>query len=719
MSKKIKLVKKVILAVSILISAIVIFFLGGYFIFYYTNIPLPIHKAEQASTFVKSEGKKLMLLKDGEWKEFNVSGVTLEDTLPGGLPVTYDMYMKWFSMIHEMNANTIQANDLMGNEFYRAFHDFNTNNEEPLYLIQRITLSDKVFDNMIDGFSGNLEGLLKEKGYRTINAIHGSIKGIKKSYKWDVSQWTLAFTIGSDWDPDLVLYTNDVSSGRTGYEGKYISTLTSSPAFETILAKVGDHIFSYETNKYGQQRLIGYGNWARTDSLIHDSSWSIGLNENVASVNMELIKTSNNVKSGIFTAYHIEPNYPQFLSFDPKYSKYVDKNGEKNPYQGYLKALKEYHNMPIVVSDFGVPTSRGISNIDEVRGFNQGKINEKEQGKILQKLYKDIMDTEISGGFIGNWSDQWNNTVWNTRDTVDTSRSAYWSDAQTSAQAYGLLAFEPGENQSISYIDGNISEWKDEDIVTEKGGYRLQMMYDEKYIYFHVQLKNNYLKGDVVYIPLDITPKSGTKQDTTNKLSYDREMDFVLAIDGADNSKILVQNYYNNIYPLYAVGVEKENAYIDRPNKDSGQFDLIKQLSRKSMIDENNKIRASVFENSGVLHYGNSDPKGKDYDSLADFIIAENNIEIRIPWGLLNFSDPSKMMIHNDFYNNNGSRFINIQEIYAALVVKKVNEIIQIPSGRLELKCWGNSPKWHTRLKTSYYDVQEIFGEYKLHRENN
>lgn len=719
MLKKVKPTKRILKVIYILCIVIAVLLIAGYLLFYYTSIPLPLHSAEKAHSLVKSDSKKLLVYSEGTWKQLSIAGVNIKETMPGGLSVTYDMYMRWFSMISEMNANTIQADDLMGAEFYRAFYDYNIKNREPLHLMQGVTLDNKEFDNMIDAFSGNLEKLLSLKAYRAIDAIHGSSKGGKNPYVWDVSGWTLGYIVGTDWDQDLVIYTNDMFANRAGYNGKYIAAWPKASAFETILAKIGDNIFSYETAKYGEQRLLGYRNWTRTDPLFHDSSWSVGLNENIVSVNIELIRINDTVKSGIFAAYHIEPNYPQFLSFDPAYSKFVDEDGSINPYRGYLKAINGYHKLPVVISNFGVPTSRGISNIDEVRGFNQGGVSEKEQGKILQVLYKDIMEADLAGGFIGSWSDSWSQTVWNTKDAVDKDRSAYWSDAETSTQFYGLLAVEPGEERYVSCVDGDISEWVSVPPVTEKDGYELQMMYDEKYVYFHIELNTDYSTGDKVYIPLDITTESGAKKDTTNELLYDRDMDLVIVIAGADNSKILVQEYYNNIYPLFGYEVGKENIYINKPNKDAGEFNLIKQLSRKSMYDENGRIREAVLKSAGTLRYGNSNPDREDYDSLSDFMISGRNIEIRIPWALLNFSDPSKMMIHGDYYKNYGVKFMNIQELYAALLIRKASEIVQVPSGRLELAGWGDSPKWHTRLKKSYYDVQDVFGKYKSDKEIN
>jgi hypothetical protein len=42
-----------------------------------------------------------------------------------------------------------------------------------------------------------------------------------------------------------------------------------------------------------------------------------------------------------------------------------------------------------------------------------------------------------------------------------------------------------------------------------------------------------------------------------------------------------------------------------------------------------------------ALRHGTLDGKRPDFDSLSDFHVAGNRVEIRIPWCLLNFTDPS------------------------------------------------------------------------------
>ena len=54
----------------------------------------------------------------------------------------------------------------------------------------------------------------------------------------------------------------------------------------------------------------------------------------------------------------------------------------------------------------------------------------------------------------------------------------------------------------------------------------------------------------------------------------------------------------------------------------------------------------------GNLINGNGNPKSKDYNSLSDYIVNGDDIEIRIPWLMFNVSNPSKKMIIDDFNEN-------------------------------------------------------------------
>ena len=114
---------------------------------------------------------------------------------------------------------------------------------------------------------------------------------------------------------------------------------------------------------------------------------------------------------------------------------------------------------------------------------------------------------------------------------------------------------------------------------------------------------------------------------------------------------------------------------------------------------------AEVYE-TGKLKYGNGNPKSSDYDSLADFIINGDYIEIRIPWQLLNFSNPSKMTIHDDYYKNYGIENLEINEIYIGIGLENQQNI---SLNITPLIGWGTNVTYHERLKQSYYILKDYW----------
>lgn len=108
---------------------------------------------------------------------------------------------------------------------------------------------------------------------------------------------------------------------------------------------------------------------------------------------------------------------------------------------------------------------------------------------------------------------------------------------------------------------------------------------------------------------------------------------------------------------------------------------------------------------TGNLLYGNGNPKSKDFNNLADFCYGKDFIEIRIPWGLLNFYNPSRMQIHDDYYEHYGVEPISIDKMYIG--VGTANSKIELSPMKLE--GWGKKVTYHERLKESYYILKDYW----------
>ena len=111
---------------------------------------------------------------------------------------------------------------------------------------------------------------------------------------------------------------------------------------------------------------------------------------------------------------------------------------------------------------------------------------------------------------------------------------------------------------------------------------------------------------------------------------------------------------------------------------------------------------------TGRLRYGNADPEAADFDSLADYMFTEDGVEIRIPWQLLNFANPSEMMIHDDYYEHYGVEYIHIDEMYVGFTDDAHREY-RVNMESFPLEGWGKDVTYHERLKESYYILPEYW----------
>ncbi|KHF29943.1 hypothetical protein LR68_01422 [Anoxybacillus sp. BCO1] len=148
--------------------------------------------------------------------------------------------------------------------------------------------------------------------------------------------------------------------------------------------------------------------------------------------------------------------------------------------------MKRVHRMPIVVAEFGVPSSRGMTHRN-VYGMNQGFHSEQEQGVINKKLFEDIVHERMAGGFIFTWQDEWFKRTWNTMDYDNPDRRPFWSNAQTNEQQFGLLSFDPAENETMMIkVDGRKEDWAFQQIAPafQQDGRALYMTSDERYVTF-------------------------------------------------------------------------------------------------------------------------------------------------------------------------------------------------------------------------------------------
>ena len=649
--------------------------------------------------------------------------------IPGHFATEYSIdkktYLRWFELIQDMGANCIRVYTILQSDFYNALYEYNINNDNPLYVIHGLWVNDYVQNSHRDAYDKDFLDKMKKDARVLVDVIHGKRKlnlgaGISsQNYKYDISHWVIGYILGVEWEDVTVEYTNHMKSNFNSYNGRYMYTTKNASPFEAALAQVGDSIITYETKRYKEQRLIAFSNWPTTDQFDYPEKIKEFFLK-ITKVDVEHIKTTDAFISGTFASYHIYPYYPDYLAFydmiGEKISnkeKFIDKDGVFNSYRAYLTMINDHHSIPVIISEYGAPTSRGMAQKDRNTHRNQGQMSETSQGETIISCYEDIMAAGCAGSVIFTWQDEWFKRTWNTMHYIDLTRTPYWSDYQTNEQYFGLLSFDPGKEKSVCYIDGNIEEWSNEDIISTNEDMSLSMKYDEKFIYFFVNKKNFDFENDKIYIPIDTTPKSGSNYCENYNIKFDRYCDFIIAIDGKDNTRVVVQERYEALKSVYWKEIKVDDPYVHTPNIKSPKFvpiNLILQVATNIKLGEQNQP-SEVYE-TGLLTYGNANPKSDNFNSLADFIVNKDYIEIKIPWQMLNFSDPSKMNVHDDYYENYGIENLNINKMYVGIGDESI-KAKTIPMDYIKLKGWGNKPTYHERLKSSYYIVKNLWSTKK------
>ncbi|MDL2289198.1 HEAT repeat domain-containing protein [Clostridia bacterium OttesenSCG-928-F22] len=662
----------------------------------------------------KTEGKTFSIYENSVgWRDLFVTGVNVGSAKPGYFPgdfgITKEDYLRWFEYISAMNANTIRVYVLQMPEFYQAFKEFNETSEKPLYLIHGVYLNEADISKYQDAYAEN--GLICNTFMQDIrnivDVIHGNARITPTTgtaggtYAVDISRYVIGWILGIEWEAEFVNTTNENNPEITSYDGEYVYAEDVTP-FEAMLAKAADTAISHEMQQYNEQRPLAMSNWVTSDPLQHPGEPNPEV-EDAISVDMNNLHAKDGFEAGFFASYHVYPYYPDLFN----YAKELLQDDPPNSYRAYIKALNEYHGMPVLISEVGIPASRGIAHENIYSGYNQGNVTEAEQGEMLVSLMGDIYDEGLMGAIVFSWQDEWFKKTWNTQDVDIADRRAYWMDYQTNEQSFGLMAFEPGSKQSVAYVDGDASEWDEKDIITAGDGISLSMKSDEQFLYLLVQADN--FGKETLYLPIDTI--SGQGNTHYNGVNLGMGADFLLVLDGKDESTVLVDPYYDVTYYEYAVrGIIMERDPALERTDTSVFVPITLMLSRGIHVPETGEIIPYKTFDTGKLQYGIANPSLECHNSIADFYAGDGVVEIRIPWLLLNISDPSGKQAVGDLYENGGIAPHPIESIGIGIYTQSTAQ--DIARGTYSWEAW-ETPTYHERLKDSYAIVQNFYAGIK------
>ena len=656
---------------------------------------------------VVSDGRFCLVSADGEREAVFLDGVNIgaasAGNYPGEFAITKETYFRWFRAISDMNVRVVRVYVNQTPQFYQALSEFNRSADSPLYLFQGVYADEDMIALYGDAFADEFRESFLRDVRNAVDMIHGRAEiearpgNASGSYTEDVSRWVIGWILGIEWDAEFVNGTNAAEPERTGFEGTYVRTRGASP-FEVFLAEAAETAIARDM-EYGTQRPVALCNWCTTDPLDHPGEPNPD-KEDSATVDAEHIEATDAFKAGFFASYHVYPYYPEFLSYDGKYL-----TGETpDPYLAYLEELVSYHSMPVLVAEYGIPASRGVAHRNAVTGMSQGSVSETLQAEWLIALNRDIREAGCMGGLIFTWQDEWFKRNWNTMDYELAERRPFWYNAQCPEECFGLLALEPGETAPAAAIDGDDGEWSDDDLVAVNGELSIYARKDAGYLYLLVRGENYDLERDALYIPIDVAPGRGNTH--TEGLRFSGGAEFLLRLHDREDSVLTVDAAYDAFQFSYS----RQHPFFDplpgQDERDSGFFDPIwLALNRPLLLPESGVLTDFEREETGRLRYGDAGE-----DTLADFCAGDGFVEIRLPWQLIGFMDPSTRQVMGDLSDVAGIQPVRTDGV--RLGVSRGGTEEPVP---MELFTWEDweQPEYHERLKQSYYLLRDYFSESK------
>ncbi len=629
--------------------------------------------ARRRSRF-RSLRDRIEILDRGSWKPFFIKGVNLGLGMPGYFPGEYAIrkatYLRWFEMMHDAGFNAFRVYTLHPPSCYEALQEFNESGKR-LFLFQGIW-NELPTDHNFDApeYIGTVGTAIR----MVVDAVFGNIElperpGLPHGrFHVDVSHLLAGFIFGRETESCAVKSFNDMHNRKErDFSGNFLDMRMGTP-FEVWVARMCDSIQSYEWDRYGVTHPVAMTNWPTLDPLVHPSESGKGdevfifegRRENVTGCSgylameedtevLDLAKISVKKGAGFFASYHPYPYYPDFMVND-----YLD---EKNTYAAYLSRLKAHHGrQPILVSEFGVPSSREAAHWHR-DGWNHGGHPEARKGELDALLFRTVFDQKMAGGLLFAWTDEWFKKNWVFLDFYHPPDSKpNWYSIQDPEENYGLIGLYPGYPKPLVSLSGDRTEWapatvlyeKKEDVMRHRFGdpgdgvrclQKLSVQHDEGFLYVLLETARpiHFDHGHFLIGIDTCRPEVGEfllPFDTRTPSPVG--LKFLVHLCGRDNSRILVCHTYDkylNWRRDICPAISGQGAWVMMYN----------EVNRRRVSKNGTKFYPSHSFSMSDLRHGTL--RGDHAVHLADFNVDGTLLEIRLPWGLLNFTDPSSRMV--------------------------------------------------------------------------
>ncbi|MFN0178854.1 MAG: tetratricopeptide repeat protein [Gemmatimonadales bacterium] len=697
----------------------------------------------------------------GGWAPFWIKGVNIGAALPGKHPSEFPAddgtYRSWFDLIARMGGNTLRVYTIHPPHFYRALREWNlAHPTAPLWLIHGVWTElppgklEEQYDDEV------WRGEFRAEARRVVDLLHGRAALEHRAghasgvYRADVSRWVLAYITGREWEPYSVVAYSDLHPDRTSFRGRYVE-LAQGNATEVWLAEESDALVGYEVATYNTIRPIAYTNWPTLDPLHHPTEstqeeenrlrrWALAeasreFDNDAIGLDATRMRATVANPAGTFASYHAYPYYPDFMVLDSGYREARSPEGP-SAYFGYLEELVRHHGeMPVVISEYGVPSSRGNAH-HQPQGWHHGGHSETEQAAINARLTRDIHASGAAGAVLFAIIDEWFKKNWVVIDFEQPlERNRLWLNVLDAEQNYGILAMRAGTADSALVLDGQADDWGDRGRTWPRlppppagdGPLAIRdfrVWSDEAYVHLRLDVGAiDWSRGRYLIAIDTYRPELGGRTLPRSGATCATGFEFVVDLVGPKDSQLLVDRPYNlyRSVPLPGSDPPQVMQVYNRPWRsiahDDPQWDTLLVETNRTRVGRDGTVYPRVvYPRNQLRHARETD------HSLADWYAdpATGVIELRLGWGMLQVLDPSSHWVLQSTdadgrspagATTDGFRFALASYDPAAPTASGVRIGCGTGVDRPHHFQWlpWETPRWHQRIKPLFGTMQATF----------
>ncbi len=586
------------------------------------------------------------------WPGVNL-GATTPGHAPGELAISRADVDRWLAEMGRLGIRVVRVYTILPPSFYDALRAYDLQHPSaPIFLIHGVWIPEEDFLGNRDLYRPSVVRAFRAEIADAVGVVHGDadippVAGHAAGrYRSDVSPWLLAWSPGVEWDPRATAHSDRANAGAPAYHGRFITTRGDPTPTESWIASMLDHLAGLEARR-GWSRPLTFTNWLTADPLRHPEEPL--RDEDRVSVDAMHLTATGAWPGGFFASYHAYPYYPDFLRLSPTYAAYRGADGAVDPYAGYLHALRAHHrDQAVMVTEFGVPSGPGVAHRGPL-GRDQGDHSETEAMAMDAAMLRDIHAEGFAGGIVFEWSDEWFKHTWNTMDYEQPeARRALWRDAYTNEEQFGLLS-QDTQSLTEAALDGVADGWARSgdhrilDAPPSAAVREIDALVDPEYLTLRIETSQAgvWLRRPLT-IGLDIVP--GGNRGLPGLPGAMPTADVAVVLGPGRRARLLRAAGLDPVRAQFGSGGRL--GFLDVPARElrrgSGAWVRpLLMLNKPYVVPTTRERRPVETVDLSQLPWGNGDPRAADGDTRRVVDAAGTTIELRIPWLLLGFSDPS------------------------------------------------------------------------------